>query len=50
METQEHDVTDIAANLKSVRDDIAAAAAEVGRDPDDVTLVAVSKSDPADLA
>lgn len=38
---------DIAANLADVRARIAAAAGEAGRDPGDVTLVAVSKVHPA---
>jgi PLP dependent protein len=41
-------VTDIASNLAAVRSRIAAAAARVGRRPDDVTLVAVSKTFGAD--
>jgi pyridoxal phosphate enzyme (YggS family) len=49
--TSEPDITtDIAANLAAVRGEIAAAAAEVGRDPDTVSLIAVSKSHPAALA
>lgn len=43
-------VPDIAANLSDVRAEIAAAAADVGRDPDDVSLIAVSKSHPAERA
>ncbi|MGF1631926.1 MAG: YggS family pyridoxal phosphate-dependent enzyme [Kiloniellaceae bacterium] len=39
---------DIAANLAEVRANIAAAAQEVGRDGRDVTLVAVSKTHPAE--
>jgi hypothetical protein len=38
---------DIAAKLAEVRGKIAAAAREAGRDPQDVTLVAVSKTHPA---
>ena len=37
-------VTDIAANLAAVRARIAAAATRAGRDPGDVTLIAVSKT------
>ena len=40
---------DIAANLASVRQRIAAAAQRVGRSPADITLVAVSKTHPAEL-
>lgn len=39
--------SEIAANLASVRDRIAAAARQAGRLPQDVTLVAVSKTHPA---
>ena len=39
---------DLAANLKAVRDRIGAAAGAVGRDADAVTLVAVSKTQPAE--
>jgi pyridoxal phosphate enzyme (YggS family) len=39
---------DLAANLKAVRARIAAAAGAVGRDGDAVTLVAVSKTQPAE--
>jgi pyridoxal phosphate enzyme (YggS family) len=38
--------TSIADNLRQVRDRIAAAAIKAGRKPDDVTLVAVSKTKP----
>lgn len=38
---------ELAANLKAVRARIAAACAHAGRDPDDVTLVAVTKTWPA---
>ncbi len=38
---------EIAANLACVRDRIAAAARQAGREPQDVTLVAVSKTHPA---
>ena len=41
---------DIAANLSDVRAEIAAAASDVGRNPDDVSLIAVSKSHPAERA
>lgn len=41
-------MTDAADRLRDVRDRIAAAAEEAGRDPADVTLVAVSKTFPAD--
>lgn len=40
---------DVAANLAAVRARIAAAAARAGRDPDDVQLIAVSKTKPAEL-
>lgn len=40
------DATDIAANVSIVRSQIEDAARRVGRDPNDVTLVAVSKSHP----
>ena len=39
---------DIAANLRRVRDRIAKAAIAAGRKPEDVTLVAVSKTKPAE--
>ncbi|WP_417518704.1 YggS family pyridoxal phosphate-dependent enzyme [Minwuia sp.] len=39
----------IAASLQAVRDQIDAAAHAAGRDPADVTLIAVSKTKPADL-
>lgn len=42
-------MTDAADRLRDVRDRIAAAAEEAGRDPADVTLVAVSKTFPADV-
>ncbi|MEE2997496.1 MAG: YggS family pyridoxal phosphate-dependent enzyme [Pseudomonadota bacterium] len=42
--------TDIKTKLGSVCSTIAAAASEVGRDPDTVSLVAVSKSHPAERA
>ena len=45
---EESITVDLAANLKGVRDRIAAAAAAVGRDAGDVTLVAVSKTQPAE--
>ncbi|MGB0630847.1 MAG: YggS family pyridoxal phosphate-dependent enzyme [Alphaproteobacteria bacterium] len=49
--TPETDITtDIAANLEGVRAEIATAAAEVGRDPEDISLIAVSKSHPAERA
>jgi PLP dependent protein len=38
----------IADNLSRVRERIAAAAASAGRSPDDITLIAVSKTHPAD--
>jgi hypothetical protein len=38
--------TDIAANLRAIRDRIANAAIAAGRKPEDVTLVAVSKTKP----
>ena len=37
---------DLAANLSNVRERITAAAARVGRAPDSVTLLAVTKSQP----
>lgn len=40
---------DIAANLKNVRQRVAAACARAGRDPSSVTLVTVSKGHPADV-
>jgi pyridoxal phosphate enzyme (YggS family) len=40
--------TDIAANLARVRDRIAAAAQRAGRRPEEITLVAVSKTHPAE--
>ena len=40
--------TDIAANLRAVQERIAAAARAAGRQPQDVTLVAVSKTKPAE--
>jgi PLP dependent protein len=39
----------ISANLKAVEDRIRAAAARVGREPDDVKLIAVSKTHPAEV-
>lgn len=39
---------DLATNLRAVQERIAAACARAGRDPDDVTLVAVGKTFPAD--
>ena len=39
---------DIAANLASLRERIAAASARAGRDPASVTLMAVSKNQPPD--
>jgi pyridoxal phosphate enzyme (YggS family) len=42
------DKTDIAASLNAVRARIAAAAREAGRNPSEVSLVAVSKTHPAD--
>lgn len=44
---QELSPADIAANLVRVRERIAAAALRHGRNPDDITLVAVSKTHPA---
>ena len=40
---------DIAANLKRVRDEINSACLRAGRDPRSVTLIAVSKTHPADI-
>jgi PLP dependent protein len=40
---------DLAANIKSVQDRIAAACARAGREPDSVSLVAVTKSHPPEL-
>ena len=49
--TTETDLSDaIALNLSGVRARIAGAAKDVGRDPGDVSLIAVSKSHPADRA
>jgi pyridoxal phosphate enzyme (YggS family) len=49
--TAETDLSDtIKWNLSAVRDGVAAAAKDVGRDPGDVSLIAVSKSHPADRA
>ncbi len=45
---QSHEYCDIATNLRAVEERIAAAAAAVGRDPHDVTLVAVAKLQPAE--
>ncbi|MDQ7249096.1 YggS family pyridoxal phosphate-dependent enzyme [Dongia sedimenti] len=42
------DTARIAANLREIRARIAAAAREVDRNPDDVTLVAVAKTHPAE--
>ena len=42
------DATRLAANLADVRERIAAAARRAGRDPRDVTLIAVSKTFGAD--
>ena len=41
-------VVDIAANLKAVQETIAAACARANRNPDDVTVVAVSKTHPVE--
>jgi len=38
---------DIAKNLKTIQQKIETAAREAGRDPSDITLVAVSKTKPA---
>jgi PLP dependent protein len=47
--TKESTMTDaIAENLRRVRDRIANAAIVAGRDPEDITLVAVSKTKPAE--
>ena len=48
MNTETH--TDIAANLAAVQAQIAASAADTGRDPTAVSLIAVSKSHPASAA
>ena len=49
--TAETDLSDtVAHNLTAVRDRISAAAKDVGRDPADISLIAVSKSHPADRA
>lgn len=50
MTTDTDQSTDVAANLTAVREKIAAAAREVGRDPSSVSLIAVSKSHPAPAA
>jgi pyridoxal phosphate enzyme (YggS family) len=42
------DKVDVAANLTTVRETIGGAAREVGRDPDAVTLIAVSKAQPVE--
>ena len=42
--------TDIAANLAAVHENIAAAAADAGRDPAAISLIAVSKSHPGSAA
>ncbi len=42
--------TEITTKLEGVRSEITAAANEVGRDPDTVSLIAVSKSHPEELA
>lgn len=42
------DKVDVAANLASVRETMAAAAREAGRDPAAVTLIAVSKAQPVE--
>ncbi len=42
-------MTDISANLARIRERIAEAAQRVGRVPEDVTLVAVTKTHPADV-
>lgn len=43
------DVAQISANIRAVRERIAAAAKQVGRDPAGITLVAVSKTFPAEF-
>ena len=50
MTSETDTIPDIAANLSGVRAEIAAAAPDVGRNPDDVSLIAVSKSHPAERA
>src|SRR4051795_2753010 len=45
---EDHDMTDLAANLRAVRSRIDAAAGAAGRDPSEVALLAVSKTWPAD--
>jgi pyridoxal phosphate enzyme (YggS family) len=42
-------MNDLKTNLSSVQERIAAAAARAGRDPEDITLVAVSKMEPPDV-
>jgi pyridoxal phosphate enzyme (YggS family) len=42
-------VTDLTANLESVRTRIAAAAQRAGRNPEEITLVAVSKNQPIEV-
>ncbi|MBS3784650.1 MAG: YggS family pyridoxal phosphate-dependent enzyme [Anaerolineae bacterium] len=42
-------MTDISANLARIRERVAEAAQRVGRAPEDVTLVAVTKTHPADV-
>lgn len=41
-------MSDLSANLEAVRQRIAAAAARVGRQPDEITLIAVSKTRPVE--
>ena len=48
-EPMEASVPNIESNLAQVRDRIATAARDAGRDPSEVTLIAVSKTKPADL-
>lgn len=47
--TQVHTRTDIAANIAAVQERIAAAAVRAGRRPEEITLVAVAKTFPAEL-
>lgn len=47
--TQVHTPTDVAANIATVRSRIQAAARAAGRDPNEVSLVAVAKTFPAEL-
>jgi pyridoxal phosphate enzyme (YggS family) len=45
---EDHEASSVAAGLRAVRQAIAAAAREAGRDPAEVTLVAISKTHPSE--